>query len=62
MPRLFPAPDCFALVAARSRQLIDASCHSISLSGCLHHEDAEPFGRLVRPLLVKQNPGLVTAV
>tara|TARA_B100001105_G_C22196970_1_gene359420 strand:+ start:388 stop:636 length:249 start_codon:yes stop_codon:yes gene_type:complete len=35
-----------------------AGCHSFCLSGYLHDEEAERFGRLVRPLLGKQNPGL----
>ncbi|MCH9672219.1 MAG: LLM class flavin-dependent oxidoreductase [Gammaproteobacteria bacterium] len=44
------------------QQFIDAGCHSFCLSGYLHHEEAERFGRLVRPLLVEQNPGLLEAM
>lgn len=47
--------------AATLQQFIDAGCHSFCLSGYLHHEEAERFGRLVRPLLAKQNPGLMAA-
>ncbi|MFT7650903.1 MAG: alkanesulfonate monooxygenase [Limisphaerales bacterium] len=43
--------------AATLQQFIDAGCHSFCLSGYLHDEEAERFGRLVRPLLVEQNPG-----
>lgn len=43
--------------AATLQQFIDAGCHSFCLSGYLHDEEAERFGRLVRPLLIEQNPG-----
>jgi alkanesulfonate monooxygenase len=43
--------------AATLQQFIDAGCHSFCLSGYLHHEEAERFGRLVLPLLAAQNPG-----
>jgi len=43
------------------QQFIDAGCHSFCLSGYLHHEEAERFGRLVRPRLARQNPGLMEA-
>jgi alkanesulfonate monooxygenase len=43
------------------QQFIDAGCHSFCLSGYLHDEEAERFGRLVLPLLAEQNPGLVKA-
>ena len=35
---------------------IDAGCDSFCLSGYLHDEEAERFGRLVRPLLAERNP------
>ncbi len=38
-------------VADTLRQFIDVGCHSFCLSGYLHDEEAERFGRLVRPLL-----------
>ena len=39
------------------QQFIDAGCTSFCLSGYLHDEEAERFGRLVRPLMVERNPG-----
>jgi alkanesulfonate monooxygenase len=41
--------------AATLQQFIDAGCHSFCLSGYLHDEEAERFGRLVRPLLMARN-------
>jgi alkanesulfonate monooxygenase len=38
------------------QKFIDVGCDSFCLSGFLHHEEAERFGRLVRPLLVERNP------
>jgi alkanesulfonate monooxygenase len=43
--------------AAQLQEFIDAGCHSFCLSGYLHDEEAERFGRLVRPLLKAMNPG-----
>jgi alkanesulfonate monooxygenase len=43
--------------AATLQQFIDAGCHSFCLSGYLHDEEAERFGRLVRPILAAGNPG-----
>ena len=43
------------------QQFIDAGCHSFCLSGYLHDEEAERFGRLIRPLLVQRNPGRLAA-
>lgn len=43
------------------QQFIDAGCTSFCLSGYLHDEEAERFGRLVRPLLVKYNQGRMVA-
>jgi hypothetical protein len=40
---------------------IDAGCHSFCLSGCLHDEEAERFGRLVRPILAASNRGRLAA-
>ncbi|MGH6751231.1 MAG: LLM class flavin-dependent oxidoreductase [Bradyrhizobium sp.] len=37
------------------QQFIDAGCHSFCLSGYLHDEEAERFGRLIRPILVENN-------
>ena len=39
--------------AATPQQFIDAGCHSFCLSGNLHDEEAERFGRLVRPILAE---------
>ena len=46
-----------AQCAATLQQFIDAGCHSFCLSGYLHDEEAERFGRLVRPILVETNRG-----
>ena len=37
------------------QEFIDVGCHSFCLSGYLHDEEAERFGRLVRPLLAERN-------
>ena len=37
------------------QQFIDVGCHSFCLSGYLHDEEAERFGRLVLPLLQARN-------
>jgi alkanesulfonate monooxygenase len=37
------------------QQFIDAGCHSFCLSGYLHDEEAERFGRLIRPILAEKN-------
>ena len=42
------------------QRFIDMGCHSFCLSGYLHDEEAERFGRLVRPLLMARNPGRFT--
>jgi len=42
-------------VAAQLQQFVDAGCTSFCLSGYLHDEEAERFGRLVRPLLDARN-------
>jgi alkanesulfonate monooxygenase len=47
--------------ATTLQQFIDAGCHSFCLSGYLHHEEAERFGRMVRPLLAERNPGRMEA-
>jgi alkanesulfonate monooxygenase len=44
-----------AQCAATLQQFIDVGCHSFCLSGYLHDQEAERFGRLVRPLLVEQD-------
>src|SRR5467141_2261780 len=41
----------------RLQQFIDAGCHSFCLSGYLHDEEAERFGRLIRPILAENNRG-----
>ena len=41
--------------AAMLQQFIDAGCHSFCLSGYLHDEEAERFGRLIRPILAENN-------
>lgn len=47
--------------AATLQQFIDIGCHSFCLSGWLHDEEAERFGRLVRPRLAAANPGRAIA-
>jgi alkanesulfonate monooxygenase len=41
--------------AATLQEFIDAGCHSFCLSGYLHDEEAERFGRLIRPILAAHN-------
>jgi alkanesulfonate monooxygenase len=36
-------------------------CHSFCLPGYLHDEEAERFGRLVRPILAENNHGRLAA-
>ena len=43
------------------QQFIDADCHSFCLSGYLHDEEAERFGRLIRPILAANNRGRLAA-
>lgn len=43
------------------QRFIDVGCHSFCLSGYLHDEEAERFGRLVRPLVAERNPGRLAA-
>jgi len=50
-----------AQCAATLQQFIDAGCHSFCLSGYLHDEEAERFGRLVRPILADRNRGRLAA-
>jgi alkanesulfonate monooxygenase len=40
---------------------IDAGCDSFCLSGYLHDEEAERFGRLIRPILAAANRGRLAA-
>lgn len=47
--------------AATLQQFIDAGCHSFCLSGYLHDEEAERFGRLIRPILADRNRGRLAA-
>src|SRR5579872_2552641 len=47
--------------ASTLQQFIDAGCHSFCLSGYLHDEEAERFGRLVRPILASNNRGRLAA-
>ena len=42
--------------AAVIQRFIDVGCHSFCLSGYAHDEEAERFGRLVRPLIAARNP------
>jgi len=44
-----------AQCAGTLQQFIDAGCHSFCLSGYLHDEEAERFGRLIRPILAETN-------
>ncbi len=46
-----------AQCAATLQQFIDVGCHSFCLSGYLHDEEAERFGRLIRPILAENNRG-----
>lgn len=50
-----------AQCAATLQQFIDAGCHSFCLSGYLHDEEAERFGRLIRPTLAANNRGRLVA-
>ncbi len=50
-----------AQCAATLQLFINAGCHSFCLSGYLHDEEAERFGRLVRPILAENNPGRLAA-
>jgi alkanesulfonate monooxygenase len=50
-----------AKCAEMLQQFIEAGCHSFCLSGYLHDEEAERFGRLVRPILAENNRGRFTA-
>jgi len=50
-----------AQCADQLQQFIDAGCHSFCLSGYLHDEEAERFGRLVRPILAENNRGRLAA-
>ena len=50
-----------AQCAATLQQFIDVGCHSFCLSGYLHDEEAERFGRLVRPILAANNRGRLAA-
>ena len=50
-----------AQCASMLQQFIDAGCHSFCLSGYLHDEEAERFGRLVRPILAENNRGRLAA-
>jgi alkanesulfonate monooxygenase len=47
--------------AAVLQRFIDIGCHSFCLSGWLHDEEAERFGRLVMPIIRKNNPGRAMA-
>jgi alkanesulfonate monooxygenase len=40
---------------------VDVGCHSFCLSGYLHDEEAERFGRLIRPILAENNRGRLAA-
>jgi len=48
-------------VAGTLQQFIDVGCHSFCLSGYLHDEEAERFGRLVMPLLKARNASRMAA-
>ena len=37
------------------QRFIDVGCHSFCLSGYLHHEEAERFGKWVRPIIERNN-------
>lgn len=47
--------------AATLQKFIDVGCHSFCLSGYLHDEEAERFGRMVLPLLRARNPDRIAA-
>jgi alkanesulfonate monooxygenase len=44
-----------AQCADTQQQFIDAGRHSFCLSGYLHDEEGERFGRLIRPILAENN-------
>ncbi len=48
--------------AATLQDFIDVGCRSFCLSGYPHDEEAERFGRLVRPLLAEQNQALMASI
>ncbi|MGA7803202.1 LLM class flavin-dependent oxidoreductase [Bradyrhizobium sp.] len=50
-----------AQCAGMLQEFINAGCHSFCLSGYLHDEEAERFGRLVRPILAENNRGRLAA-
>jgi len=50
-----------AQCAAVLQRFIDIGCHSFCLSGYLHDEEAERFGRWVRPILHQGNAGRMEA-
>ena len=50
-----------AQCAETLQQFIDAGCHSFCLSGYLHDEEAERFGRLIRPIVAAKNRGRLAA-
>ncbi len=43
------------------QKFIDLGCHSFCLSGYLHDEEAERFGKWIMPLLRARNPGRMLA-
>ncbi|MGF6312856.1 alkanesulfonate monooxygenase SsuD/methylene tetrahydromethanopterin reductase-like flavin-dependent oxidoreductase (luciferase family) [Bradyrhizobium sp. i1.8.4] len=47
--------------AATLQRFIDAGCHSFCLSVHLHDEEAERFGRLIRPIAAANNRGRLAA-
>ena len=43
------------------QKFIDLGCHSFCLSGYLHDEEAERFGKWIMPILRERNPGRMLA-
>ena len=43
------------------QKFIDLGCHSFCLSGYLHDEEAEGFGKWVMPILRERNGGRMAA-
>ena len=50
-----------AQCAAVLQRFIDIGCHSFCLSGYLHDEEAERFGKWIMPILRERNPGRMLA-
>jgi alkanesulfonate monooxygenase len=52
---------CINLIAGQNKSEVEAEGVRYGLSGHLHDEEAERFGRLVRPILAELNRGRLAA-